>query len=88
MEKLKVALLKFPSLPVKDTLIIKSLSEFSSKIYCTIMDLSGKEIITNMILDIYDDIIKISVDSLNNGIYLLKLSTDNSFVINSFQVSK
>jgi hypothetical protein len=88
MEKLKVNALGFPTLPVSDILTIKNFSNLSNNIYYSIMDLSGKEIITNKIIEFYEDLIKISVKSLKNGIYLVRLFNEQSFVINSFQVSK
>jgi hypothetical protein len=88
MNKLTVASLAFPTFPVKDLLIIESLTQISSKLYYSIFDSTGKEIITNNLIDSVEDLIKISVASLKNGMYLLRLYNDESYVVNSFSVAK
>ncbi len=87
MDKLTVTSLTFPSLPVKDLLIIQTLSQISSDIYYSIFDASGQEVMTSKIIDIAENIIKISVESLKSGMYFLRLYNDNSFVMNSFSVA-
>ncbi len=87
MDKLTVTSINFPNLPVKDLLIIQTLTKISTDLYYTIFDASGKEIITNKLIEKTEDFIKISVQSLKSGMYLLRLYNDQSFVMNSFSVA-
>jgi hypothetical protein len=84
MDRLLISSLNFPQVPVKDMLIIKSISNLTSKLYYTILDFNGREIITNKIADVYEGLIEISVASLQQGLYFLKLEDDQNYVINSF----
>ncbi len=84
MDRLTIASVTLPAYPVKDLLIIKTLSKITSDLYYSIIDSKGREVISNTISDAYEGLIKISVDTLNTGIYLLRLSGKNSFVVSSF----
>ncbi len=84
MDRLTIASVTLPAYPVKDLLIIKTLSKITSDLYYSIIDSKGREVISNTISDAYEGLIKISVDTLNTGIYLLRLSDKNSFVVSSF----
>jgi hypothetical protein len=87
MGKLSINSFKMPSVPVKDLLIVKAVTSIPSHLYYSIMDLSGREIIKNKIIETYEDFIQISVDFLNTGMYILRLENEESFVMSSFQVS-
>lgn len=84
MNRLTVSAFALPSLPVKDTLIIKKLTDLTTNIYFSILDVSGKIIMQNSLVEFCEDIVKISVDSLKNGMYLLKISSDESYIMSSF----
>lgn len=84
MNKLTVSSLSFPNNPVNDLLIINSLTRFTSDIYYSILDAAGNVIISNVIIEKCEGMIKISVDSLKKGLYLLRLSTEDSYVVGSF----
>ncbi|MFN8320496.1 MAG: T9SS type A sorting domain-containing protein [Saprospiraceae bacterium] len=84
MDRLTIASVTLPAYPVKDLLIIKTISKITSDLYYSIIDSKGREVISNTIGDAYEGLIKISVDTLNTGIYLLRLSDKNSFVVSSF----
>ena len=84
MDRLTIASVTLPAYPVKDLLIIKTLSKITSDLYYSIIDSKGREVISNTISDAYEGLIKISVDTLNTGISLLRLSDKNSFVVSSF----
>ncbi len=84
MDRLTIASVTLPAYPVKDLLIIKTLSKITSDLYYSIIDSKGREVISNTISDAYEGLIKISVDTLNTGIYLLRLSDKNSFLASSF----
>lgn len=84
MDRLTIASVTLPAYPVKDLLIIKTISKITSDLYYSIIDSKGREVISNTISDAYEGLIKISVDTLNTGIYLLRLSDKNSFVVSSF----
>lgn len=79
--------LVLPQSPVKNYLIVKSLNKLTNFIHCTIMDISGKVVIPDMIVEFYEGVVKISIESLNKGLYILHLSDDNSYIVNSFEVA-
>ena len=84
MDRLTISSVTLPSYPVKDLLIVKTITKISTDLYYTIIDTKGREIISNKIIDAYEGLIKISVDTLKTGIYLLRLSDNDSFVVSSF----
>ena len=84
MNKLTVSSFSIPSYPIKDLLIVKSITQLSSEIYYSILDAKGTEIISNKIIESYEGLIKISVDSLKRGMYLLRISDNESYVVSSF----
>ncbi len=88
MDKLTVTSINFPKIPVKDLLIIQTLTKISTDIYYSIFDASGKELITDKLIEKTEDFLKISVQSLKSGMYLLRLYNDQSFVVNSFSVAR
>lgn len=86
MDKLTATSITFPSIPVQDLLIIKTLTKISTDLYYSIFDASGQEIITSKLIEKTEDLIKISVQSLKSGMYLLRLYNDKSYIVNSFSV--
>ncbi|MBK8701418.1 MAG: T9SS type A sorting domain-containing protein [Saprospiraceae bacterium] len=84
MQTLTVSSLTLPTYPVKDLLIVKTLTKISTELYYSIIDAAGTEVISNKIIDAYEGLIKISVDSLKRGMYLLRISSNNSYVVASF----
>lgn len=84
MDRLTTASVTLPSYPVKDLLLVRTIAKISTDLYYSIIDSKGKEIISSKIGDACEGLIKISVDTLKTGIYLLRLSDKNSFVVTSF----
>jgi hypothetical protein len=87
MGKLSINAFKMPNVPVKDFLVIKSLSTLPSNLYYSIMDLTGTVIIKDAIIECYEDIINIGIDFLKSGMYILRIQDDETYVMNSFQVN-
>lgn len=86
MDKLTTTSITIPNIPVQGLLIIKTLTKISTDLYYTIFDASGQEIITSKLIEKTEDLIKISVQSLKSGMYLLRLYNDKSYVVSSFSV--
>lgn len=76
-----------PQSPVKNYLIIESLNKLTNFIHCTILDISGKVVIPDTIVEFCEGVVKISIESLQKGLYILHLSDDNSYFVNSFEVA-
>jgi hypothetical protein len=86
MGKLNINSFRMPSVPVRNLLIIKTLTSIPSHLYYSILDLSGREIIKNKIIETYEDFIQISIDFLKSGMYILRLEDEDTFIMSSFQV--
>jgi hypothetical protein len=87
MGKLSINAFKMPAVPVKDLLIIKSLTALPANVYYSILDLSGTEIIKDKLIETYEDIIKITIDFLKTGMYILRIQDEETYVMSSFQVT-
>lgn len=76
-----------PANPVKNHLIVESINKITSFIQYSILDITGKVIIPETVIEFCEGIIKISIDSLQKGLYILHISDKDSYVVNSFEVA-